>query len=215
MKRNVVLIVILSVIAIIAPILFNFVLLLPSCIPQKWLIGNPNYWHAFWPTYIGALGTLLMAIMTYKTLKQNDQLIKEQNTPKLSCSLAVGKDCLYIEIKNTSSLPVHNAKVSLANNSTKENLLDFDSLCHHLSQMSFDISPFEMKQIPLRGIQPYVEGKYDGYISATLIYNDKTETFNLYLSEINVTVWTYTTRDVCNSLENINSTIEDIKKKLG
>ena len=189
MKRNKFLFVALAIIAVLAPVIFNFVFLLPSCLPQRWLIGDPGYWHTFWPTYIGAFGTLLMAIMTYKTLKQNDQLIKEQNTPRLSCSLSVGKDCLYIEIKNTASVPAHNAKVSLTNNTTNEKIYDFDSLCNHLSQMSFDISPFETKQIPIRGIQPYVDGKYDGYISATLTYYDKTETFNLYLSEINVTAW--------------------------
>lgn len=214
MKRNKYLIVILAIIAILVPVIFNFVIVLPSFLPQRWLIGDPAYWHSFWPTYIGALGTLLMAIMTYKTLKQNDQLIKEQNMPKVSCSLAVGKDCLYIDIKNTASVPAHNVKVSLANNTTKEKIIDFDSLCNHLSQISFDISPFETKQIPVRGIQPYAEGKYDGYLSVALTYNDQSETFNLYLSEINVTAWRYDVRDVCKSITEVNTSIEDIKKKL-
>ena len=214
MKRNKILFAALAIIAVLAPIIFNFVFLLPSCLPQRWLIGNPEYWHAFWPIYIGAFGTLLMAIMTYKTLKQNDQLIKEQNTPSLSCSLSVGKDCLYIEIKNTTSVPAHNVKVSLTNNATNEKIYDFDSLCNHLSQMSFDISPFETKQIPIRGIQPYVDGKYDGYLSATLTYNDKSETFYLYLSEINVIAWKYDTHDVYKCLNELNSSIEEIKKKM-
>ena len=80
--------------------------------------------------------------------------------------------------------------------------------------MSFDISPFETKQIPIRGIQPFVEGNYDGYLSVTLNYNDKTETFNLYLSEINVTAWRYDFCDVCKSITEVNSSIEDIKRKL-
>lgn len=214
MKRNKYLIVILAIIAILVPIIFNFVFVLPSFLPQRWLIGDSTYWHSFWPTYIGAFGTLLMAIMTYKTLKQNDQLIKEQNTPKVSCSLAVGKDCLYIDIKNTASVPAHNVKVLLANNTTKEKIFDFDSLCNHLSQMSFDISPFETKQIPIRGIQPYVEGKYDGYLSVTLTYNDKSETFNFYLSEINVTTWRYDIHDVCKSITEVNTSIKDIKENL-
>lgn len=213
MKRNKYLIVILAIIAILVPVIFNFVLVLPSFLPQRWLIGDPTYWHSFWPTYIGSLGTLLMAIMTYKTLKQNDQLIKEQNTPKVSCSLSVSKDCLYIEIKNTASVPAHNVKVSLTSN-TNEKIFDFDSLCKHLSQMSLDISPFETKQIPIRGIQSYVEGKYDGYISVTLTYKDKTETFNLYLSEINVIAWKYDTHDVYKCLNELNSSIEGIKNKM-
>lgn len=212
MKRNIVLLVLVAIIAILAPIVFSFVLLLPSCIPEKWIIGDPNYWHTFWPNYIGAVGTLLMAIMTYKTLRQNDHLIKAQNTPKLSCSLAVGKDCLYIEIKNTTSVPAYNVKVSLTNNTTKENIFDFDSLCNHLSQMSFDIPPFETKLIPIRGIQPVVNGKYEGYLSTTLTYDDKTETYNMYLKEINVTKWKYDTYDLCNSLKDINSSIDEIKR---
>ena len=206
--------IVVGIIIVLAPIILNFILLLQIGIPEQLIVGDSKLWLSFWPTYLGALGTFLMAIMTYKTLKQNDKLIKKQNTPKLSCSLAIGKDCLYIEIKNSTSVPAHEAKVSLANNTTKESILDFDSLCNQLAQMSFDISPFETKLIPIRGIQPCVDGKYDGYITATVSYNDTMESFKLYLSEINVTAWTYTIHDVCEGIKDINSTIRNIKNKI-
>lgn len=206
--------ILVGIIIVLAPILLNFILLLQIGIPEQLIVGDSKLWLSFWPTYFSALGTFAMAIMTYKTLKQNDKLIKEQNTPKLSCSLAIGNDCLYIEIKNSASVPAHGAKVSLAKNTTKESIFDFDTLCNHLAQMSFDISPFETKLIPIRGIQPYGDGKYDGYLTATVSYNDKMESFKLYLSEINVTAWTCTIYDVCKEIKNINSTIKDIKNKI-
>ena len=80
--------------------------------------------------------------------------------------------------------------------------------------MTFEISPYEIKQIPIWGVQPYVDGRYDGYLSVSLSYNDTSEVFNLYLKEINVTAWSYQTRDICNSLKDINSSIDDIKRKI-
>lgn len=196
------------------PIILNFVLLIPSPIPQQWLIGEPDYWLTYWPTYVGAIGTLLMAIMTYKTLQQNSIILKKQETPKVSCSLAIGKDCIYIEVKNIASVPAHNVKISLINNTSKKSIYRFNELCNHLENMSFEISPFEIKRIPIYGIQPYVEGKYEGFITANLSCCGETESFDLYLEEINVSLWDYNTRDVCNFLSDISSSIDVIKGKL-
>lgn len=203
-----------ALVLIAAPIILNFILLLPAFVSEQLIIGTPQFWLEFWPIYIGAIGTFLMAIMTFKTLKQNAELIKNQNTPKLSCSLAVGKDCIYIEIKNTASVPAHNVKIDIVDNTKSGKIYDFDSLRNHLANMAFELSPFEIKQIPIRGVQPYVDGDYNGFLTVTLIYNDISEVFNLYLKEINVTAWRYQTRDVCSSLKDINSSIDDIKRKI-
>lgn len=206
--------VVVGIIIVLAPILLNFILLLQIGIPEQLIVGDSKSWLSFWPTYFSALGTFAMAIMTYKTLKQNDKLIKEQNTPKLSCSLAVGKDCLYIEIKNTSAVPAHNVHVSLVDHTEGKGIFYFEELCNCLGNMNFEISPFETKHIPIHGIQPYVDGNYNGFVSATLTYYNMSETFDMYLKEINVTKWKYDTRDLCDNLKDINSTIVDLKRKL-
>ena len=123
-------IVLCAILLITAPIILNFILLLPAYIPERLIIGTPQSWLEFWPVYIGAMGTFIMAIMTYKTIKQNAELIKSQNTPRLSSSLAIGKECLYVEIKNTTLVPAHNVKVSIVDNSNEGNIYGFDSLCN-------------------------------------------------------------------------------------
>ena len=178
-----------AVAVICLPILFNFLFLLPSIIPVKWLIGNPEYWLTYWPVYIGSIGTFAMAVTTFMTLLQNKELIKAQNTPKLSCSLAVGNSCLLVVITNISSVTAHDVRISLTNKTSIKEIYNFDSLCCSLEKVRFDISPNDSKKIRIYGIEPHSTGKYDGYISVILNYNGVTETTNIYLEELTITEW--------------------------
>lgn len=187
-NKNLVIGLVAVAVVICLPILFNFLLLIPSFVPDKWLIGNPDYWLTYWPAYIGSIGTFAMAVTTFMTLKQNKELIKAQNTPKLSCSLSVGNNCLLVIIKNISSVPAYNVGLSLINN-TNIKIYKFDSLCSSLEKVRFDISPVDSKRIEILGIEPHKNGQYDGYISAILMYNGASETTNLYLEELNITEW--------------------------
>lgn len=178
-----------AVVVICLPILFNFLFLLPSIIPVKCLIGNPEYWLTYWPVYIGSIGTFAMAVTTFMTLLQNKELIKAQNTPKLSCSLAVGNSCLLVVITNISSVTAHDVRISLTNKTSIKEIYNFDSLCCSLEKVRFDISPNDSKKIKIYGIEPHSTGKYDGYISVILNYNGVTETTNIYLEELTITEW--------------------------
>lgn len=178
-----------AVVVICLPILFNFLFLLPSIIPVKCLIGNPEYWLTYWPVYIGSIGTFAMAVTTFMTLLQNKELIKAQNTPKLSCSLAVGNSCLLVVITNISSVTAHDVRISLTNKTSIKEIYNFDSLCCSLEKVRFDISPNDSKKIRICGIEPHSTGKYDGYISVILNYNGVTETTNIYLEELTITEW--------------------------
>ncbi|MBR5352828.1 MAG: hypothetical protein IK126_03870 [Bacteroidales bacterium] len=212
----------------IIPVSLNIVLGSNNPFHRFSIIGDPKDWLTFWGVYLGSIGTLIMAVIAFSSLKQNDLLAKqnedqlkeikrqweEQNRARLSCSLAIGKDCIYIEIKNIASVPAHNVNVSLEDYTEEKGIYEFDTLCDHLAKIRFEISPFEIKQIPVWGVSPYVDGKYGGYLAVILSYNGVSETFNLYLEEINVTAWKYYTRDVCDSLKNINSTIDEIKRKI-
>lgn len=181
--------IVVGIIIVLAPILLNFILLLHIGIPEQLIVGDSKLWLSFWPTYLGSLGTFLMAIMTYKTLKQNEKLIKSQNTPKLSCSLSVGNNCLLVIIKNISSVPAYNVGLSLINKTNIKEIYKFDSLCSSLDKVRFDISPGDSKRIEILGIEPHKNGQYDGYISVILNYNGVTETVNIYLEELNITEW--------------------------
>lgn len=181
-------IIMLGIIIVLFPILLNFILLIRIGIPAQLIIGDSKSWLSFWPTYFGAIGTFAMAIITYKTLKQNDKLIKERNTPKLSCSVAVGNSCLLVVLTNISAVPAYDVEISLINKTNKE-IYNFDSLCHSLEKVRFDIPPSDSKKIQVIGIEPCKAGGYDGYLSVILKYNGVTETSKIYLEELNVTEW--------------------------
>ena len=215
-----------SLLVILAlPFILNFILTLPSPIPENWRLGKPEDWLNFWAIYVGSFCTFLMALIAYKTLKQNEKLVeqndlqlkeinrqwKEQNSVKLSCSLAVCSNGLLIEITNTSPVPAHNVKVVLENNTTEIDDDLFQDLCDNLYNMRFEIIPFEKKQIPIWGIQPYKSGTYNGTLTVTLFYDNKQETFNLSTKEINVTMWHKSVFDICDKMDEIKSSIDKFR----
>lgn len=206
------------------PIAINFILIIPTPVPNRLLVGTISDWLGFWAVYLGASATFVMVFITYKTIKQNDTLIvqnseqlkeikrqwKEQNRPRLSCSLSIGREYVMIDIRNTSPTPAHNVKISLINN-TKKDILRFNELRGILENMSFEIPPNGLKQIPIYGINAYRDGNYDGYITVNLLYEERKESYDLHLKEINVIVWQYNITDLYDVLKAIYSTIDTNK----
>lgn len=99
--------VVVGIIIVLAPILLNFILLLQIGIPERLIVGDSKLWLSFWPTYLGAIGTFAMAIMTYKTLKQNNEQLyelkrqwEEEHRPRINISIAIYRKALFIKIKN-------------------------------------------------------------------------------------------------------------------
>lgn len=205
------------------PILLNFVLMIPSPL-SKWIIGSPNDWLSFWGNYIGAIGTFVMAVIAFVTIKQNDQLVeqnkdqldelkrqwKEQNSPKLSCSLGINRNSVFLEIKNISSVSAHNVTISIETNMQNNDIYDFEEWCTRLNSMTFEIPPLGKKQITINGIEPSKSKEYKDILKVTLSYDDKKENFNLYLNEIVTTEWEYTMTNLCQSIDDIESSVRKI-----
>lgn len=77
------------------------------------IFEEPKKWTEFWGTYISALASFAMVVITWKTLKQNKEQLnelkrqwKEANSPKLECYLtndtyinAVSKDFKGIKLE--------------------------------------------------------------------------------------------------------------------
>lgn len=206
------------------PIVINFILIIPAPVPNKLVVGTMSDWLGFWAVYLGASATFAMVFVTYKTIKQNDKLIaqnneqldeikrqwKEQNRPRLSSSLSIGREFVMVDIRNTSTTPAHNVKISLVNNTNKD-ILHFNELKGTLENMSFEIPPNGLKQIPIYGINAYRDGKYEGYITVDLLYDEAKESYDLYLKEINAIVWQYGAEDIYKILNDINSSIQHFK----
>lgn len=165
---------------------------------------------------IAAIVSLIMVVLTGISLIHNRKQLqeikrqwKEQNSPKLSCSLEKRSDSLILEIKNSSQVVAHGVSIRVENH-TNEKIFRFDETNELLSKMTFEIHPFGIKQIPL-WITPFVDGDYDGYISVLISQGSKEELFKLYLKEINLIIEQYTTRDLCNRIGRIEGSIKNLK----
>lgn len=164
---------------------------------------------------IAAIVSLFMIVLTAisllqskKQLKEMKRQWKEQNTPVVSCSLAKCLDSVLLEVFNSSQVPAHKVKIEIVNN-TGENIFRFEETNALLEEMSFEIPPLMVKQIPI-WITPYVDGNYKGYITVKTTYEGKTEEFDLYLKEINLTTWQYSNKEICKSIDNVCGEIRKI-----
>lgn len=165
---------------------------------------------------IAAIVSLFMIVLTAisllqskKQLKEMKRQWKEQNTPMVSCSLAKCKDSVLLEVFNSSQVPAHRVKIEMINN-TGEKIFYFEETNALLKEMSFEIPPQMVKQIPI-WITPYVDGNYKGYLTVKVTYEKKTEEFDLYLKEINLTTWQYSNKEICKSIEDVGDEIRKIR----
>lgn len=206
---------------LVLPLLINLCYRLESDCSE---LHAPSAWATFWATYLAAIASFAMVFITWLTLKknkeQNDAILqqnkdqlnemkrqwKEQNTPIVSCSLEKSSESLLVELHNTSQVPAHKIRVRIDNNTGKD-ISRFDKTCELLEKMTFEIPPFSIKQIPIM-LTPYVDGEYEGYLSVELSYCGKQERFDLYLKEINLTTWKYSTKDVCSKIEHLDNTVK-------
>lgn len=206
---------------LVLPLLINLCYRLESDCSE---LHAPSAWATFWATYLAAIASFAMVFITWLTLKknkeQNDAILQqnkdqlnemkrqweEQNTPIVSCSLEKSSESLLVELHNTSQVPAHKIRVHIDNNTGKD-IYRFDKTCELLEKMTFEIPPFSIKQIPIM-LTPYVDGEYEGYLSVELSYCGKQERFDLYLKEINLTTWKYSTKDVCSKIEHLDNTVK-------
>lgn len=188
---------------LILPLLINAGYLFES---EYSILHAPSAWATFWATYLSAIASFTMIYFTWRTLKEMQRQWNEQNTPIVSCTLEKTNEYLLLELHNTSQTPAHKVHIELVNN-TRDSILRFEETCEQLKLMSFEIPPFSIKQIPIYKT-PYVDGEYDGYITVKVSYGNKRESFDLYLKEINLTTWKYTTKDICSKIEHLDATVK-------
>ena len=194
--------IILIVFILLFPLLLNYLVTRNSVFDYK-VAGKPSDWIIFWVTYLSAIASLAMVMITWWTLKQNkiqNNLILQQNTNQLkelkrqwkeanstylSCSFVKLKSACAIRIINSSNITASNVEVELENKSG-EDIFHFDETQKLLSQTRFVIPPHESKDIFLY-VTPFVDVDYKGGIEVKITSDDKS--FGPYLlnfKEINL-----------------------------
>ena len=121
LKRIVLVMLLLDVIIVVIPIILNFIINIPSPIPQKYIIGDTKDWLSFWGVYIGSIGSFMMVVVAFFTLIQNSRTVQqneilvaqnkeqldelkrqweEEHRPRINISIIVYRKAFFIKIKN-------------------------------------------------------------------------------------------------------------------
>lgn len=153
---RIVIIILLSVLLFIGiPILLNYIISRQNPLHWQNVMGTPQDWLTFWGAYLGSVGTIIMAIIAFMTLKQNDQQLKElkrqweeEHSPLLSLSIIGYRKALFIKINNIGKSNATDIKLSF-NKDFVGNLLkdDYKSMYERFENLPFDIESGGAKYI--------------------------------------------------------------------
>lgn len=182
--------VIFLMIALLIPIMLNFILLIPAFTN---IVGTKTDWLEFWGTYLSAIASFAMVFITWKTLEQNREQLDEikrqwdeQNKPKVFCSLEKDNSDILLVIYNASSNVATDVRVSIVNKEVKENTI-FIKYMKLLENTLFTISPLQRKVVNLY-LMAYVDGDYaKQFIDVQIQIGDIVQgIYRLYFQEINL-----------------------------
>ena len=181
--------IVFSAVIILIPIALNWFIRMPALFK---LVGNDTDWLIFWVSYISAIASFAMVFITWFTLKQNEEQItelkqqwKEQNTPKVFCSLEKDNGSLFLVLSNPTPNVATNVHVNIKSYGIKKTKL-FSQYTTLLEKTFFTISPLQKKYIDLYIYASIEEDYSDKYIDVTIEINNEKDTYRLYLQEINL-----------------------------
>lgn len=142
------------------------------------VVGGPEEWLAFWPSYLSALASTVMIAHTAKTLNNNksqlDELKRqwdEEHKPDVSVSYSMIDHIAYLRLVNTSKSEIYNLRISgeFYVNEKKNNYFDLSIL----EQFNINIESHGIRNII---IHPKIEPlSHDCYFILKLRYNNTIE----------------------------------------
>lgn len=127
------LIIVILIILLLFPIVLNWIILQAPLFP---IVGEGKDWLGFWATYIGAIASFAMVVLTWWTLKQskiqNDALIEqnkeilrnnkeqldeqrrqweENNRPNICINVIVYNKAFFLQIANVGNVDATNVRL--------------------------------------------------------------------------------------------------------
>ena len=151
------------IIAFAFPFVLNRLVMLKLDYP---VAGNPETWIAFWPSYLSAIASFGMIVLTAialyfnnKTLSNNKEQLnelkrqwEEEHKPTISVSYNMIDSVAYLRLVNTSKSEIHNLNISgdFYVNGEKNEYFDLSIL----KQFNIDIESHGIRNII---IHPHIE----------------------------------------------------------
>ena len=177
------------------------------------LLWQPAVWTSFWSTYLSAIASFAMVVITWYTLRQNDKQLsiiekqhKDANMPKLSCSITRSGDYIAVKICNITSVLASNVSIQVLNDTEHKNPIFEQYVETALKDTRFYFQPHEEIVIPLY-ITYYADQQYEGKVTVKLCVNDIISSFDLHLNTVHFSGKQYSS-GIEEKLGEINSTIE-------
>lgn len=100
-----------------------FPLLLNWCLYQDSLftiVGKPEIWLSFWPTYLSAATSLGMIMLTYKSLRQTQEQVlrferqrEEETRARIKASIIIYESAYYIKLENVGKTDASKVRISV------------------------------------------------------------------------------------------------------
>lgn len=116
-KKNLNILIMIMIGLLLFPFLLNWILRQDAIFP---IVGDSVTWLNFWPTYLSAVASLGMIILTYYTLKQNqEQMIRfekqreEENRARISASIIAYEKAYYVKLKNIGKTDASKVRIKV------------------------------------------------------------------------------------------------------
>lgn len=203
-------IIVLLLVILLLPIGINLCYDIPAVSD---ILKRPMKWTEFWGTYLSALASFAMVIITWLTLKQNNKQLdeikrqwNEMNLPKVFCSLEKSDCGIMMVFINASNSTAADTTIKISSNiqykETFKERIDLLNKSHLL------IPPLQKKYINLN-ISAYADGNYEGeYIEVAITTNNVQQgTYKMFLNEINL-IRSLDYSPISKKLDNISSLIK-------
>lgn len=171
-------------------IIVTFLLLLPVFINWCYTIPSwdeifekPQEWTEFWGTYLSAIASFAMVLMTLKTLKQNREQLneikrqwKEQNQPFFKFNIVIirsGEVCL--NVSNAGMHSIYNAKIKFGQHALsviQDEGIDLSNLKNEILDNGLTLG---IQSNRVYSLFLWRETGYFDYLDITVIYEDGRE----------------------------------------
>lgn len=116
--KYIILFMVFILIIFVLPFILNSLILMPK---QFEIVGNGKDWLIFWATFFSAIASSIMAIITWLTLKQNNNQLtelkrqwEEDHTANLFISIIKGVDGYYLNFENISNCVAKNITFTIS-----------------------------------------------------------------------------------------------------
>ncbi len=137
------------------PFILNWVVTRNTIMSYR-LAGEPKDWIAFWATYLSAIASFTMVVITWITLKQNKEQLnelkrqwKEDNRARICISIVPIGDIFCFKIQNIGKRIAYNVNIKFSDNLLKSLPEGYELFLNRIENKGFIVTPYRIKYIPL------------------------------------------------------------------